>query len=706
MAIITKIRSHGKILLAIVGTGLLAFISEVVWEGWQSSNNQSKQQIGEVNGDVIYIQDYQSMVDEFADVIKMSQGTNSLNEDQLAQVQDQVWQTYVTNKLLEKECSKLGLRVTDQELQNVITEGTNQLLLQSPFRNQQTGAFDKDMLTQFLAEYQRNIGNAQVSPDVREYYQRVYNYWAFIEKSLRQNLLQEKYQSLLAGTFISNPIAAKASFAERTQSSDIELAAIPYTAIADSTVTVDDSDLKKLYDQRKEILKQYAESRNIRYIDVQVTPSQADRDNLMSEMEEYAEELTNSTDLVATVKNCNSAVSYAGLAVKKTNLPTDVANELDSISVGQVSKPYYSAADNTYTTFKYVEKLNQADSIQFRQIQVETAKADSLYDALKAGADFEELAKKYGQDGSANWLTGNQYEGVALDAMNTKFVNAVLAADVNAYEKVALQDFVSIIQVKARKAYTDKYKVAIVKKELTFSQDTYREAYNAFSSFVATNTTLDAIQKNAEEKGYKILDRMDLYNNEHKVCGISSTRDAMKWIFDAKVGQVSPLYECGDNDHMLVVMLIGINKEGYRSFETAKEILRAEAVQEKKAEKLLATLGEVKSMDKAKALQNVRTDSVKHVTFNAPAFVSVTMSSEPALSGAVAGAESGKFVGPIKGRGGILMFQVYNSTKSEEKYDEANEMLRLSQNGLQAAGNFMTDIYQKAKVVDNRYLYF
>lgn len=706
MAILTKIRKHRKILLGVVGGGLLFFIGEVVMEGWQSTSNQSKQQIGEVNGNVVYIQDYQKMVDEFSDVIKMSQGTNNLNEDQMAQIQDQVWNTYVTNQLLETECNKLGLRVSDKELQNIINEGTNPLLMQTPFRDQQTGAFDKDQLTSFLSEYDRVINNNQMQPELREYYQRIYNYWSFIEKTLRQNTLMQKYQSLLAGSFISNPISAKANFEGRTKSSDVLLAAIPYTAVSDSTVKVTDDDIKKVYNEQKDALLQTAESRNIRYIDIQVTPSQEDKDNMVVEMEEYATELGTSTNLKETVHSAASLVSYADLAVKKSNLPTDVATELDSVSVGDIVKPYYTAADNTYTTFKYVEKVSQPDSIEFRQIQVETEKADSVYDALKSGASFEEMAKKYGQEATTNWLTGNQYEGAQLDATNTKFVNTVLTADVNTLQKIDLNGVTSLLEVKSRKAYTDKYKVAIVKKELNFSQDTYRQAYNAFSSFVASNTNINDILKNAEEKGYRVLERTDMLNNEHKVCGISSTRDAMKWIFDSKVGQVSPLYECGDNDHMLLVMLTGINKAGYRSFESVKETLRPEAIKNKKAEQILAKIGDVKSMDQAKGLQDVRTDSVKHITFGASAFVPSTMSSEPALSGKAAVAKKGDFVGPFKGNGGVLMFQVYNNENSEEKYDEKSEMSRMSQMGMQAASNFTSELYQKAKVVDNRYLYF
>lgn len=89
------------------------------------------------------------MVDEYAEVIKLTQGLNSLNDDQLTQVKDQVWQSYVNNQLIAAEAKKLGLTVSDAEIQAIIEEGTHPLLMQTPFRNPQTGAFDKDMLKSF-----------------------------------------------------------------------------------------------------------------------------------------------------------------------------------------------------------------------------------------------------------------------------------------------------------------------------------------------------------------------------------------------------------------------------------------------------------------------------------------------------------------------------------------------------------------------------
>ena len=265
-----------------------------------------------------------------------------------------------------------------------------------------------------------------------------------------------------------------------------------------------------------------------------------------------------------------------------------------------------------------------------------------------------------------------------------------------------------IVQVADRKAMTTKYTAAVVKKNITFSKDTYSAAYNKFSSFVSANLTAEDLVKNAAKSGYTVLDRKDVTTAEHNLAGVRSTREAMRWLFDAKKGEVSPLYECGDNDHLLIVVLDNINKVGYRSLDDAqvKEIVKAEVMKDKKAEMLIAKLNGVNSIAAAKG-KGANITAVNQVTFAAPVFVSATGASEPALSGAVAATAKGKFSkAPVKGNAGVYVFQVTGKTQRPGKFDAAAEMQKLRQKDMQAAGNFMNELYIKANVVDNRYLFF
>lgn len=163
----------------------------------------------------------------------MTQGRDNLSDEELNQVKDVVWNTYVQNEIINNEAEKLGLKVTDQELQNVLNAGTNPMLLQTPFVNQQTGRFDANMLKQFLAEYKQAQGT---NPQLADQYASLYEFWTFIEKSLRQQLLAQKYQTLFAGCLLSNPVSAKMAYDGENQESNIQLASFAYSSINDNKV--------------------------------------------------------------------------------------------------------------------------------------------------------------------------------------------------------------------------------------------------------------------------------------------------------------------------------------------------------------------------------------------------------------------------------------------------------------------------------------
>ena len=114
MAVLGKIRSKGILLICIIGLGLFAFIAEEFFRSCETSENDKRQQVGEVLGDKINIQEFQALVDEYTEVMKLQQGADNLNDEQMNRVKDMVWNTYVQNKIIENETEKLGLTVTDR----------------------------------------------------------------------------------------------------------------------------------------------------------------------------------------------------------------------------------------------------------------------------------------------------------------------------------------------------------------------------------------------------------------------------------------------------------------------------------------------------------------------------------------------------------------------------------------------------------------
>lgn len=715
MAALGKIRSKGGILVGAIGIALFAFLAGDAARSCDGIKGEARQQIGEILGKKISVQDYQKLIDEYQSAIKFTMQRDNLTDQELNQVKDQVWQQLVSNRVIEADAEKVGLTVTENEVQNVLNEGTNPMLAQTPFVNQQTGRFDVNALKQFFDSY--NKAKAAKSPQL-EQMQAVYDYWLFVEKNLRTQLLGQKYQALLASCVLSNKAEAMMAFKDNNEESQIQLASLAYSTVKDADVKVTDEDLKAKYEELKPAFRQNIETRDIKFVDFQIKASAADRSQVVKEMNEFQKQLATAEDPTAVVSKSGSEISYLGLPVssKAYQQYPDIASKIDSLSVGTTGV-IENAQDNTLNIIRVLSKAQLADSIQFRQINIAAAtidearaKADSIQKALAAGADFEALAKRYGQTGEKVWFTGQQYEmAPSMNQDNRTFVNALLNGEVNATQNLALAQGNIILQVLDKKAYTTKTTAAIIKKLVDFSKATRSDAYNKFSEFVAKNSTATDLEKNASKSGYQVQSLNDLSTAEHYIAGIRGTRDALKWLFEAKQGQVSPLYECGDNDHLLVIALTGIHPQGYRSWDDAqvKEILKREVIKDKKAEKLMAKLKGVNSIAAAQA-KGAKVSSVNQITFAAPAFVQATGSVEPALSGAVAGTAAGKFSkAPVKGNAGVYVFQVQKKAMREgSKYNETLTMQQAAQMNMQLVGNFMQDLILKAKVVDNRYLFF
>ena len=714
MATLGKIRKHGWLLLIVIGVALLAFIVGDGIKALQPSKNIRN--VGEINGESVSAQEYQKLVDEYSNVVKFARGSNSLTEAELAQIKDEVWNQLVSKKLIEGEVEKLGLTVTPAELEATLDEGTDPMLAQSMFVNQQTGKFDKDLLYNFLAEY-NELGSTEMPAQYAEYYQNVYQYWKFIEKNLQQQLLVNKYEALVSKAQLSNPVAAQQLFDGRNGYCKLIYAVVPFSSINDTTVNVTAADLKAVYESHKENYRQPSETRDVKYIDIAVVPSEADRAALKAEVEEVAGQLAETADeeLANVVRMAESTVTFSEVPRTAAGLPADIAEKIATAEIGVVEPVYYNEEDDTYNTFKLIAKTTTPDSIQYRQIQVvdeDAAKmktlADSIYNALLNKGDFAEIAERYGQSSEGTWVGTSSYEAGAITGENAIYINTLNSMKKGEIKKLSFEGAEIIVEMLDTKNPVEKYQVAAVKRVNYFGKETYNKAYNELSQFVASNQTLDEFKANAEESGFQLLELNNLLNSAHTVGGVNSTREALRWAFDAKAGEVSQIFEAGENDHLMVLALEKIHKAGYSSPEDVKDVLKYEALNNKKAEKIMAELKDAKTLSDVMAVAGAKSDTLSRVTFNAPAFVSLVPASEPIISGKASTMEAGEVAGPIKGNSGIYFIQVLERNNGAQTYNAEQEQKNAAATAARntTANRLINELFAKGKVVDNRYLFF
>ena len=715
MAAIGKIRSWGPALVGILALGLVGFIAQDGFSTCRGRAQMDSSIAGSIDGDKIDIQEYQTLVGEYQELLKFL-GQGNFDEEQLNSLRDEVWNTCVLNKMVEKEAKELGLTVTDDEVVKVLQEGTHPAIMQNPLLSRLVDPQTRTLDINKVNMYRENMkAQAQTNAQAAEEYEAFTHSWALAEKMLAQNLLTNKYQMLLAGCVLSNPVSAKAAFDNQNIESQALVASMSYSQINDNDVEVSEADLKAKYEELKEGFKNYQDSRDIKFVSVQVAASQKDRDELMKVMNKaYAELQGDSLAVTEVIRTSQSNVSYLGLPVSRAALPVDLADSITKMSVGQVTAPFESR-DNTFNVVKFLGKTNVADSIEFRFISLmgmngAAASADSIVKAVNAGAPFDSIAKNYGQRAEKNWMRSTDFEQAStLSADDKLYFTTLLNSPVNEVKNLTLGQGNVVMQVTDRRGSVEKYDVAIVKRTIDFSNETYNEAYNKFSQFVSESQDLAGLQEKAAEYGYTVLDRT-IRNTDHTIANIRSTHDALKWVFsEAEENQISQVYDrCGDNDRLLVVALSKVNPKGYESMATVEETLKQEVLIDKKYAKLAEKLANVKTIAEAKA-QGARVDTVSHITFASPAYVPGAMSPEVALSGAVAGVEKGAVSkAPVKGRSGAYFFQVLDrAARAGVQFNAAQQQQMLSPQGMQQTVRMaMQELYNNLDIKDNRYIFF
>jgi len=712
MATLQKIRSKGPLLLIVIGLAMLAFILGDAWKIIRP--NQGIQYVGTIAGEDITAMEFQEELEVYTDVIKFANQIQDFTEEEQNSLKDEVWSTMVRDRILQKETNAIGLTVTEAEVRDAIERGDDPFLARTPFSNAE-GGFDADVLKSFLAFYSE-IDEETVSAEEYAYYKSMYNYWLFIEKNIKTNLLYDKYTALVESTILSNPVAAKNAFDNRILRADVLIASLPYSTVADADAKVSSSDLKAVYNESKPSLFNYSESRDIVFIDYEILPTQSDREALLVEMNDVVNQMEGDVeDYAAFLRRSGSVETFSEVARSAKNLPTDVANRLDSVKVGGVFGPYYFGMDDTYNAFKYISDATGYDSIQYAMIQVVMAdeeaaekRADSIVTAArKRGADFAAIAQNYGQIVAPQWIAADSYEPAAITGDNALFLNTMNGMKKDDVTKINISGGILVIKVTDVKTPVKKYNLAIVKRPVEFSEETSNAAYNKLSAFLSQNTTVEDLRNNAEDSDFRLLYYPNFENYNHTIGGVPRTREAIRWVFDAQVGEVSRIYEVGDaNEHLLAVGVEKIHQRGTRSLEDATPSLTLKTLKNKKYDILKAQMAG-KSIDEVKAMDGVRIDTIRLVNFNNDAYISSLSSNEAIVGPSVLNLEQNQLSAPMQGENCVFVAEKITPDSWTAEFDDKSEELRTrSMASSRIMSGLLEELYMKAKVVDNRYKIF
>lgn len=712
MATLEKIRSKAGLLVLVVGVALFAFIIGDFLNSGSTYFRQSQEKIAEVDGVVIKIQEFQNRVDEMNEMYKMQTGSTSLPEEYQTQIRQSVFDGMVQEIVLNEATSDLGLTVSPEELFDMVQgENISPMIQQMQmFVNPQTGAFDKAALLNFLKTIDtENI--ASYPADQQAQLLQARQFWMFWEKNIKRQRLEQKYTTLLSKAVSANKLDAKDAFDASAVSSDMVYAMQSYSTIPDSTIQVSKSEIEKLYNQRKELFKQ-KESKVIKYISVDIRPSQEDYDNASAEIEALKKELATTTrvaDLVAE----NSEIPYVDAFFSENALDPEMKQFVKTAAVGDIYGPVFE--NDKYRMFKLVDKTVAPDSVNVSHIMLANtgdeaavqAKADSLLTVLKDGGDFAALAKEFSVDqaaergGELGWFT----EATALRGVNEDFKNTVFSTAVNGYAIVKSAYGTHIVKVTDKTANVDKYKVADIDMTVSPSTKTYGNIYNELNQFISKNRDIDKLDDAAKEAGYNLLSNVTVTANDQVLGTIRNSRPVIRWAFQNGKGSISEIFEC--DNKFVIAAVQGTLPEGYRSLESVTPMLRSELVAQKKGEQISQALAakNLTSVDAYAQAMGASVDSVKFVSFSTRRIAGIGV--EPKLNAMVSLAQKGQVSAPVAGNNGVYVFDVYAQNKESKTYDEAAEMKALdASNMYRFSIQAIQSLVNKADVEDNRIRFY
>lgn len=711
MATLEKIRSKAGLLVLVVGLALFAFIIGDFLNSGSTYFRQSQERIAEIDGEVIKIQDYQDRVDEMTEIYKMQSGSASLPEEYMTQIRQSVFDGMVQEIVLDEATQKLGMVVGPEELFDMVQgENISPLIQQMQmFVNPQTGAFDKSALLTFLKQI--DVDNIATYPaEQQAQLQQAQRFWMFWEKNIKRQRLESKYTTLLSKAIAANALDAKAAFDESVENSDIVYAMQSYATIPDSTIAVSDSEIKQLYEQRKESYKQKA-SKIIDYIAVDIRPSKEDYDKVQADIESVKSELE-TTDRVADLVNENSEVPYVDAFFTENALDAEMKQFATTAEVGAIYGPVFD--NDKYRLFKLIDKTNAPDSVKVSHImlagkgEAETkALADSLLTVLKGGASFEELAKQFSADqaaengGELGWFT----EATALRGVNAEFKDAVFGTPLNQIAVVKSMYGTHLVKVTEKTANVAKYKVADIDMTVSPSSKTYSNIYNELNQFISNNHSLEKLTANAKEAGYNLVSDATVTKDDQLLGSVQNSRQVIRWAFQNDKGAISEIFEC--NDKFVVAAMKGSLDEGYRPVELVAAPLKAELIAQKKGEQIAAALAakNLTSVEAYAEAMGAKVDSVKFVNFATRRISGIGI--EPNLNAAVAMAQVDQVSAPVKGNNGVYVFKVYARNKDAKTYDEAEQVRTLdATNAYRVGFQAIQSLINKAEVEDNRIRFY
>lgn len=663
MATLQTIRNHGTILLVVVGIAMLAFILGDFLNSGSSFFNKNRENVAEIAGHQVHYTEYEAAKEQLTEVYKFEYGRSDFNEEMTLYIRNQVWQTMLMNYTLSDQTEKIGMDITEDELSELcMGQKPHAIIAQHRAFCDETGKFNRDALVNFLANLKQEPETAEQAEVINQYK----NYWQYWENAVRSQYLQEKYTTLLSKMITANNIDAKYAFQARQETVNLQYVQQPYYAVADSLVKVTENDLKTLYNQKKEQYKQ-TPNRSIEYVTFPIVPSAedfADAERLMKSLES---DFRTKEDIAAIV-NGNSDILYDGRDYSIETIPAEYKEFAFDKNTKKGDCTELAFANDTYSIARVMD--------------CGYTKVDSVKLAAIVNNEEQEIG----------WVTLTEIPtNIAEPAANGKKGTTFTVAN-----GMNEQTFKILDKSKA----TPKVKLAILSRKVSASSKTYGTLYNQAKQFIVANNNADSLHQAAFAQGFSTIPVYALDKNADKVNDLKNSREIVRWAFEAKQGQVSDVFTCGDQ--FVVAALTEVKDGEYRPLEDVRAELIITATNNKKAEYIKNQLKDVTTLEAAAELFDTEVKSAENISLASYRLGAAGI--EPAVIGTALAIEANTLSAPVKGNNGVYLLTVDAKHVAEGQLNAATEInnLNMRTSYMYPPQALLGLIIEKADIVDNR----
>ncbi|MDR3667251.1 MAG: peptidylprolyl isomerase [Ignavibacteriaceae bacterium] len=650
--------------------------------------------VGSVNGQDITYQEFVKAVDQQKENQKKQTGQD-IDEDNMDQFRDQVWDAVVNQTLVEEQIKKFGITVSDDEVKDIILGDNPPQILKQNFMDS-TGKFNRQAYDQAIMDPRNKAPLIQA------------------EEYVKQTRLSEKLQSLLLASINVGENEIRKRFMDQNINLNAQYALVDINQFPDADFKINDEDLKKYYDNN--LIKYHIDAqRKLKYVNFPFIASSDDSSIIKRNLETIVTKMKKYDTLsLKSAVEMYSSYPYSKDSMNISQIPPTAIDKFMNSAPGSIIGPVASnegmalyKLDNIVTgSAEFVKAshilINQGDDA------TRLAEAQKIYDQIKAGASFEQLAKEKSGDKS-NADKGGELGWFGKGSMVPDFEKACFEGKVGEILKPVKTPYgyhVIKITGKSDKRFVVEKIIAPVKPSASTKDSKLSLAQDY--AFVADK---NGMEKEANLMKYNILETTPFVKDAVSIPGIGQSKRLVDWAFDNSKGKVSEPFKMQSG--YVVVMVSDVIPEGTRPFDEVKNLIKPEVVKAKKYAKakdiIESVVGKLNgNLSMANALNNkITVDTTGN--FNLAGGVP-KVGRDFAFMDKASSLDVNKISEPVKGiRGYYLIKLISKSAFDNSAYQAQRNQIRdniLQEKKSSFFNQWLTKIKKDAKIVDNRYKVF